>query len=357
MRRVEVSIKSDDLKRIADLAEPITALGNLVAPYRLILCPSNILSQTFQIGAKIPFPIDIESCYEILLSKEWFDVIGALPPSEDVHIKISESEGELSIKCKDMNCSFKLGALNDPMTMWNDVEFGDIADLPNNFSEFLKKGSSIVLKEVGNFNFVHIANFGIEAVGDVRALRADVSGLNLSKDFVLDPKIAQCLGRYDLKTMKMAKESDLIEFETDGATIRVVPLSVQYPDNSWLWNKTLEVNYVDRSLPELEPVIKRACIFLDDHNKFVRITKTGSSVVVKCDSDFGSFHEEVLCEDTNLNFDILINPTLLFNEFDSCDKFALIPLRDSEEGSVAALVLKSKRGDVDQTYVVALAIG
>lgn len=345
-----MEINSNELKDMISLMEPVSSLGGAIIPYELILSPIGLVSQSFSVGAKVPLPESIDSCLSIVLYKQFFEIVSSLPSDQTVKIEVTEST--MTMKCGNIDCSFTLYP-TEINSMWTDEpKFDTNILLPKSFSGLLKKGASIASKSVSNLSlkYVHLAPFGLEAADGPRAWKSEFHSFKFDGSLVFDIDVAQCLGKYEFNLLKVSE--DTLEFGSEGSnlTVRVRPAGTIFPKLDWLWNNVSNAVLYDRStLPMIEPVVKRASLFLNDEN-FVRIKKEGSILSVEGESHCGRFYEQLECKDSDLIFDIQIDHKFLLNEFDNCSKFGL-----AELGSTGMLILQKEDEESRQTYVIALA--
>jgi hypothetical protein len=346
---MQMEINSNELKDIANLMEPVSSLGGTIIPYRLMISPIGLISQSFSVGAKVPLPESIDSCLGIVLYKQFFEIVSALPSDQTVKIEVTESI--MTMKCGSIDCSFTLHP-TEVNSMWTDEpKFDTSILLPKSFPSLLKKGAFIASKSVSNLSlkYVHLTPFGLEAADGPRAWKSEFHSFKLNRSLVFDIDAAQCLSKYEFNLLKVSE--DILEFGSEGSNlaVRVRPAGTIFPKLDWFWNNVSNAVLYDRStLPMIEPVIKRASLFLSDEN-FVRIKKEGPILSVEGESSYGKFHEQLECGD-DLIFDIRINHKFLLNEFDNCNKFGL-----AELNSTGMLILQKEDEESRQTYVVALA--
>ena len=347
---MRMEINSNELKDIVSLMEPVSSLGGAIIPYQLIISPIGLISQSFSVGAKVPLPESIDSCLSIVLYRQFFDIVSSLPSDRTVKIEITEST--MTMKCGSIDCSFTLYP-TEVNSMWSDdPQFNANIPLPKSFPSLLKKGASIASKSVSNpyLKYVHLAPFGLEAADGPRAWKSEFHSFEFNGSLVFDTDVAQCLSKYEFNLLKVSE--DILEFGSEGSSLimRVRPAGITFRELGWFWGNVSNAVLYDRStLPMIEPVVKRASLFLNDEN-FVRIKKEGSILSVEGESSCGKFHEQLECDDDDLIFDIRIDHKFLLNEFDNCNKFGL-----AELNSMGMLILQKEDEESRQTYVVALA--
>jgi hypothetical protein len=356
-----LEMKSSELKKICSLASPVFEFGGSasIIPYRFIVTREGFLSQATGIGALIPREIETGGVkYAEIPAKEWFSLIDALPNDRDVVMKMDSDK--LSLKCGEIFCEFTISPTEIP-PLWEDNEngFDREAELPDGFSEALKKGASIASKAFREtYRFVHVAPPGIlEATNGFRAWKASFSDWKWDHEMIFEAGMAQCLGKYNLKKIKIRSNENLVEMECEESVrIRLVLSVVDYPSLSTLWEQLESARLYDRSeTPALEPLIKRATIFSSKENPFIRIQKTPANIiVVSSEGEWGHFQEQspdLPSDSTVEDFDIFVDPSYLLGELDDCDRWGFYKV----DGSWRSLVLKSSRNKVDVTYAVALA--
>jgi hypothetical protein len=347
---MRVEINSSELKDIVSLMEPVSSLEGAIIPYELMISQIGLVSQSFSVGAKVPLPESIDSCLGITLYKQFFEIVRSLPSDQTVKIEVTGST--MTMKCGSIDCSFTLHP-TEINSMWTDEpKFDTSILLPKSFPSLLKKGASIASKSVSNphLKYVHLTPFGLEAANGPRAWKSEFHSFEFNGSLVFDIDVAQCLSKYEFNLLKVSE--DILEFGSEGSSliVRVRPAGITFHELGWFWSNVNDAVLYDRStLPMIEPVIKRASLFLNDEN-FVRIKKEGSILSVEGESSYGKFHEQLECDDDNLIFDIRIDHKFLLNEFDNCNKFGL-----AELNSVGMLILQKEDEESRQTYVVALA--
>jgi hypothetical protein len=354
-------MKSSELKKICSLASPVFEFGGSasIIPYRFIVTREGFLSQAADIGTLIPYKIETGGVeYAEIPAKEWFSLIDALPNDRDVIMEMDSDK--LSLKCGEIFCEFTITPTEIP-PLWEEDEngFDREARLPDGFSEALKKSASIASKtSYETYRFVHVAPPGIlEATNGARAWKASFSDWKWDHEMIFEAGMAQCLGKYNLKKIKIRSNENLVEMECEeSARIRLVFSVVNYPSLSTLWKQLESSPLHNRSeMPSLEPLIRRATIFSSKENPFIRIQKTpANTIVVSSEGEWGHFQEQspALPPDSTVeDFDIFVDPSYLLGELDDCDRWGFYKI----DGSWRSLVLKSSRNNVDVTYAVALA--